>query len=134
MNTAIRSIRFPTAYTVLFVLIALVALGTWFVPAGQYDRVENLELNREVPVPGTYKRVDQAPEQAPLLSPARRSVSSDGRAVHKAPRILHRLPSNELNGMEGISTTGSDTFDLSIRSRGWSTKRQRLWQVRGGYS
>ena len=62
MNTAIRSIRFPTAYTVLFVLIALVALGTWFVPAGQYDRVENLELNREVPVPGTYKRVDQDPQ------------------------------------------------------------------------
>ena len=56
------SIRFPTAYTILFVLIALVALGTWFVPAGQYDRVENTELEREVPVPGTYKTVDRNPQ------------------------------------------------------------------------
>lgn len=56
------SIRFPTAYTILFVLIALVALGTWFVPAGEYDRVENSALGREVPVPGTYERVDRNPQ------------------------------------------------------------------------
>ena len=56
------SIRFPTAYTILFVLIALVALGTWFVPAGEYDRVENPALGREVPVPGTYERVDRNPQ------------------------------------------------------------------------
>ncbi len=56
------SIRFPTAYTILFALIALVALGTWIVPAGQYERVENPELGREVPVPGTYERVDRNPQ------------------------------------------------------------------------
>ena len=56
------SLRFPTAYTILFVLIALVALGTWFVPAGQYDRVENPEFDREVPVPGTYETVEQDPQ------------------------------------------------------------------------
>ena len=27
----------PTAYTILFALIALVALSTWFIPAGSYD-------------------------------------------------------------------------------------------------
>ena len=27
---------FPTAYTILFVLIALVAAGSWIVPAGEY--------------------------------------------------------------------------------------------------
>ena len=46
-----KGFKFPTAYTILFALIALVALGTWFVPAGQYERVENTELGREVPVP-----------------------------------------------------------------------------------
>lgn len=55
------SLKFPTAYTILFVLIALVAIGTWFVPAGQYDREENPMLGREVPVPGTYQRVEQNP-------------------------------------------------------------------------
>lgn len=57
-----KGFKFPTAYTILFALIALVALGTWFVPAGQYERVENTELGREVPVPGTYETVDANPQ------------------------------------------------------------------------
>ena len=28
--------RFPTAYTILFLLIVLMAALTWFIPAGQY--------------------------------------------------------------------------------------------------
>ena len=28
--------KFPSAYTILFILIAFVALLTWIVPAGQY--------------------------------------------------------------------------------------------------
>ena len=55
------SLRLPTAYTILSVLIAFVVLGKWFVPAGQYERGENPELDREIPVPGTYERVDQYP-------------------------------------------------------------------------
>ncbi|WP_241557062.1 hypothetical protein [Marinomonas hwangdonensis] len=54
--------KFPTAYTILFLLIALVAAGTWVVPAGQYDRVENVTLGKEVPVPGTYQQVDSNPQ------------------------------------------------------------------------
>ena len=57
-----KGLKFPTAYTILFALIGLVALGTWIVPAGQYDRVENTELGREVPVPGTYETVDANPQ------------------------------------------------------------------------
>jgi len=49
-----RRWRFPTAYTILFGLIVLVAALTWIVPAGQYQRVQNAELDREVPVAGTY--------------------------------------------------------------------------------
>lgn len=33
--------KFPTAYTILFVLIALVAAMTWIVPAGKYQMVTN---------------------------------------------------------------------------------------------
>ncbi|MHC6528548.1 MULTISPECIES: YfcC family protein [unclassified Vibrio] len=54
--------KFPSAYTILFVLIALVALLTWIVPAGQYQRVMNEDLGREVPVTGTYQRVDGNPQ------------------------------------------------------------------------
>ena len=60
--TTKASLRLPTAYTILSVLIAPVWLGKWFVPAGQYERAENPECDREVPVPGTYEGVDQNPD------------------------------------------------------------------------
>ncbi|PSW15083.1 YfcC family protein [Photobacterium sanctipauli] len=54
--------KFPSAYTILFALIALVALMTWIVPAGQYDRVMNEDLGKEVPVTGTYHPVESNPQ------------------------------------------------------------------------
>ncbi len=55
-------LRFPTAYTILFALIIAVAIATWFVPAGQYERVENEDLGRMVPVPGTYQVIESQPQ------------------------------------------------------------------------
>lgn len=54
--------RFPTAYTILFMLIVLVAAGTWIVPAGNYERVQSALLGKEVPVPGTYHSVEANPQ------------------------------------------------------------------------
>lgn len=54
--------RFPTAFTILFGLIIVVAGLTWVLPAGQYDRVQNPALEKEVPVPGTYKEVEANPQ------------------------------------------------------------------------
>ncbi|NOI33750.1 YfcC family protein [Vibrio cyclitrophicus] len=54
--------KFPSAYTILFILIAFVALLTWVVPAGQYNRAMNEELGREVPVTGTYQAVEGNPQ------------------------------------------------------------------------
>lgn len=56
------TLRFPTAYTILFGLIILVAALTWIVPAGSYDRVDNEALGKQVPVPGTYQVVDSNPQ------------------------------------------------------------------------
>ncbi len=50
--------KFPTAFTILFVLIAVVAVLTWIIPAGLYDLAMNEALGRETPVPGTYKEVE----------------------------------------------------------------------------
>ena len=47
-----QTFTFPTAYTILFALIGVVATATWVVPAGQYDRVKNEQLDKEVPVAG----------------------------------------------------------------------------------
>lgn len=64
-------LKFPTAFTVLFVLIIVVAGLTWVIPAGQYDKVPNQALGKDVPVPGSYKQVDREPQglKAIILAP-----------------------------------------------------------------
>ena len=52
--------RFPTAYTILFALIVVMAALTWFLPAGQYQRAANAALGKDAPVPGTYQVVEAA--------------------------------------------------------------------------
>ncbi|WP_227269512.1 YfcC family protein [Roseobacter weihaiensis] len=54
--------RFPTAYTILFLLVILMAVLTWVIPAGEYTRTPNDALGRDVPVPGTYQLVEASPQ------------------------------------------------------------------------
>lgn len=63
--------KFPSAFTILFILIAVVAALTWIVPAGLYDMAMNEALGREAPVPGTYHTVEPTPQGpiAVLLAP-----------------------------------------------------------------
>jgi uncharacterized ion transporter superfamily protein YfcC len=42
------TVKFPTAYTNPFGLIAFVAALTWFSPAGFYDRVQSESIGRDV--------------------------------------------------------------------------------------
>lgn len=53
-----KGFKFPTAYTILFLLIILVAIGTWIIPAGSYDYNEDGE-----PIPGTYHEVERNPQR-----------------------------------------------------------------------
>ncbi|MFO7661257.1 MAG: YfcC family protein [Chloroflexota bacterium] len=45
--------KFPTAYTVLALLLVVVAILTWLVPAGLFERDEDGQ-----PIPGTYQLVE----------------------------------------------------------------------------
>ena len=54
--------RFPSAFTILFALIVLVAVLTWIIPAGQYERVASEALGKDVPIAGTYAPADAAPQ------------------------------------------------------------------------
>ncbi|MTI49828.1 YfcC family protein [Sporosalibacterium faouarense] len=51
-------IKMPSAYTILFLIIIIVAVLTWIVPAGEYDYVDP-EAAKKEPIPGTYHSVDQ---------------------------------------------------------------------------
>jgi len=52
-----KKFRMPTAYTILFILLVLVAAATWLIPAGSYDRGED-----GAPAAGTYHQVEQEPQ------------------------------------------------------------------------
>ena len=53
-----KGLQFPTAYTVLFLLIVLVVIATWFIPAGRYELTDEGE-----PIPGTYHEVESNPQK-----------------------------------------------------------------------
>ena len=54
--------RMPTAYTILFGIILLMILLTWFVPAGQYDYNAAGE-----PIAGSYHRVEDSAQPLTAL-------------------------------------------------------------------
>lgn len=53
-----KKFRMPTAYTILFLLLILVAAATWVIPAGAYQRAGA----EETPVAGTYQEAEQQPQ------------------------------------------------------------------------
>ena len=63
--------KFPTAFTILFALIVVVAVLTWIIPAGEYQRAFSEALGKDAPVPGTYAQVEPNPQGigAVLMAP-----------------------------------------------------------------
>jgi hypothetical protein len=56
------SSSFSTAYTILFLLIILIAALTWFIPAGSYDRVMRETFEQEIVVADAFKVVASNPQ------------------------------------------------------------------------
>lgn len=51
-----KGFKMPSSYTVLFILIIILAILTWIIPAGEYEKNEAGQL-----VAGTYKTVQSNP-------------------------------------------------------------------------
>ena len=47
----IATSRFPTAYTILFALVVVMAALTWIIPAGEYHHAPNAALGQDVEFP-----------------------------------------------------------------------------------
>lgn len=56
-----KKFKMPSAFTILFMIIIVIAVLTWIVPAGSYDYVDPNATPLE-PVPGTYQLADQNPQ------------------------------------------------------------------------
>jgi uncharacterized ion transporter superfamily protein YfcC len=55
-QTRKRTFKFPTAYTILALLIVVIGVLTFVIPAGRFEYVDGS------PVPGTYQPVEQNPQ------------------------------------------------------------------------
>jgi uncharacterized ion transporter superfamily protein YfcC len=119
--------RFPTAYTILFGLIVLVAALTWIIPAGQYERVMNEEVGREVAVPGTYQTVDPNPQGFVdvMLAPTAGFYDPDSYVANAIDVALFVL---FLGGFLGVmNATGA--IDTGIRSAMRHLKGHEIWMI-----
>lgn len=56
------TMKFPSTYTILFLLTVLMAALTWVIPAGKYQMVMNDTLGKEVPQVGSYQIVETNPQ------------------------------------------------------------------------
>ena len=119
--------RFPTAYTILFALIVLVAALTWIIPAGQYDREMNEEVGREVAVPGTYQTVESNPQTLidVLLAPIGGFYNPDSYAANAIDVALFVLM---LGGFLGVvNATGA--INTGIRQSMRAMEGREIWMI-----
>lgn len=121
------SSRFPTAYTILFLLIIFVAALTWVIPGGKYDRVMSDEVGREVAVPGTYQVVE-AKQQGfvdVMLAPTAGFYDPDSYVANAIDVALFVL---FLGGFLGVmNATGA--IDTGIRSAMRRLEGRELWMI-----
>ena len=119
--------RFPTAYTILFALIIVVAALTWIIPAGKFDRVQNDAVGREVAVAGTYKVVEPNPQGFIdiLLAPTAGFYDPDSYAANAIDVSLFVL---FLGGFLGVvNATGS--IDTGIKAAMRKLKGREVWMI-----
>ena len=119
--------RFPTAYSILFLLIILVAALTWIIPAGQYERTMNEEVGREIAVPGTYVTVDSNPQGFVdvMLAPTAGFYDPDSYVANAIDVALFVL---FLGGFLGvINATGA--IDTGIRNVMHRLKGREIWMI-----
>lgn len=86
-----KKLKFPSAYTILFGLIILVAGLSWIIPAGQYRMEMNPRLEQEVPVAGTYHTVASNPQGITDIFLAPIDGLWDHKTGKPVPLMLHSL-------------------------------------------
>ena len=119
--------RFPTAYSILFLLIILMAGLTWIMPAGKFDREMNEAVGREVAVAGTYHEVEPNPQGIVevMLAPGAGFYDPDSYAANAIDVALFVL---FLGGFLGVvNATGA--IDTGIRSAMVHLKGHEIWMI-----
>ncbi|WP_137128635.1 YfcC family protein [Rhizobium sp. FY34] len=119
--------NFPTAYTILLALIALVAAMTWIVPAGRYERVASELLGKDIPIAGTYAATDANPQGflAVILAPINGfydPTSGMANAIDVALFVLM------IGGFIGV-VTATGAIDAGIKRAMTKLQGQEKWMI-----
>lgn len=119
--------HFPSAYTILFALIVIVAAMTWIIPAGQYERVASEMLGKDIPVAGTYALTAANPQGffdvilAPIAGFYDPS-SYTAKAIDVALFVLM------IGGFIGV-VTATGAIDAGIKRAMTRLKGQEKWMI-----
>src|SRR5690349_14403537 len=99
-----KTLRFPSAYSVLFLIAGLVAAITWVVPAGKFDTlaydkdgnhfVRKTFLSRDVDSTLNLPAEQQTLDEAGLKIPLEKFTTGSITKPVAIPGSYHALPSN----------------------------------------
>ena len=67
----LKNKRIPHTYVIVFYIIAIAAIATWFVPGGEFQREQKVMpdgTSRTVIVPGSFHQIDNEPQTWQLFS------------------------------------------------------------------
>lgn len=56
-----KKFQVPHTYVIIGILLAIITILTYIVPAGSFDRIEDAELGRTMVVQGSFKFIEQSP-------------------------------------------------------------------------
>jgi uncharacterized ion transporter superfamily protein YfcC len=119
--------RFPSAFTILFALIILVAALTWIIPAGLYDRVPSEALGKDVPIAGSYKPTEADPQGVfdVVLAPIAGFYNPDSYAANAIDVSLFVLI---IGGFIGV-VTATGAIDAGIARAMVRLKGRENWMI-----
>lgn len=119
--------RFPSAFTILFGLILLVAALTWIIPAGQYARAPSEALGKDVPVAGSYAPTEANPQGVfdILLAPVAGFYDPDSYTANAIDVSLFVLI---IGGFIGV-VTATGAIDAGIKRAMTRAKGREVWMI-----
>ena len=106
-----KKFHMPTAYTILFLLLILVAAATWIIPAGSYDYVDGVPVAESI-----FGQDPFEPVTVSFLPDILRSQT-------EKPTVIHRLSGDAAPVCPGIQIYDAETdADLARLSRALGTE------------
>lgn len=119
--------QFPSAYTILFALIIIIAALTWIIPAGEYERVTSEVLGKDVPVAGTYAPTDANPQGVfdVILAPIAGFYDPGSYTANAIDVSLFVLM---IGGFIGV-VTASGAIDAGIKRAMTRMKGREKWMI-----